>query len=137
LSCTEVTEAGLAEKLHQNTDSQSVRITHQTDNYNIVAISSRRFWQTAPLIIDLDLKPADIAARHLKNQEKTWTQEIRLSPRKQGIWNWQAGAFYSTSHYDELDDISVAGSRDLYRSDKQTDNYAVFGRLAYQGINNA
>jgi hypothetical protein len=39
--------------------------------------------------------------------------------------NAYAGAFYSSTQFAEQDDISVAGSRDLYRSDKQTDNYAV------------
>ncbi len=130
------TAAGLIEQLQQNTDSQTLRIAHQTDNYNVVSISSRRFWQMSPLVVDLDLKPADIASRHLKNQEEAWTQELRLSPKKQGVWNWQLGGFYSTAKFDELDNILVTGSRDIYWTDKKTDNYAVFGRLAYQGFAN-
>ncbi len=128
------TEAGLAEKLQQNADSQSLRIAYQTENYNLVSISSRRFWQMSPFIIDLDLKPTDIVSRYLNNQETTWTQEVRFSPKKQGIWLWQMGGFYSNSQLGELDNIGTPDSRDIYRTDKQIDNYTVFGRLAYQGI---
>jgi iron complex outermembrane receptor protein len=130
------TAAGLAEKLQQNADSQSLRIAYQTENYSVLSISSRRFWQLSPLIVDIDLQPADMVSRHLKNQETTWSQELRLSPKTQGIWQWQLGGFYSSTQFDELDDITVVGNRDLYRTDKQTDNYALFGRLAYQGIAN-
>jgi iron complex outermembrane receptor protein len=128
------TAAGLNEKLKQNADSQSVRIAYETENYKLVSITSRRFWAMSPFIVDLDLKPADIASRYLNNQESTWTQEIRFSPKKQGIWLWQVGGFYSNSQFREQDNIGTPDSRDLYRSDKQTDNAALFGRLAYQGI---
>ncbi|MDP2902946.1 MAG: TonB-dependent receptor [Methylovulum sp.] len=130
------TEAGLNEQLQQNADSQNLRIAHETDNYNLVSITSHRFWQMSPFIVDLDLKPLPIASRNLKNQDETWTQEVRLSPRKSGAWDWQLGGFFSTSQFLELDNIQTPGDLSKYWTDKHTENYAVFGRLAYQGISN-
>lgn len=129
-----VTEAGLNEQLQQNADSQNLRIAHETENYKLLSISSHRFWQLSPLSVDLDLKPLAIASRYLKNDEESWTQEVRLSPKKPGLWDWQLGGFFSTSQFDELDNILLTANRDVYLTDKQTENYAAFGRLAYQGF---
>lgn len=129
------TKANVPEKLQQNADSQSLRLAYEMENYNLLSISSRRSWQMLPFVVDLDLTPNNFAMRNLRNSETTWTQEVRLSPKKQGEWNWNVGGFYSTSQFDELDNI-VTSSKDVFWTDKQTDNYAVFGHLAYQGFEN-
>lgn len=128
------TEAGMNEQLQQNADSQTLRIVRQTESYKLLSISSHRFWQMSPLRIDLDLKPPPIASRNLTNDEETWTQEVRLSPKRQGLWDWQAGVYFSSSQFHEVDNILITDYLDVYRTEKQTENYAVFGRLAYQGF---
>ncbi|CAG0966775.1 hypothetical protein ARNL5_01340, partial [Anaerolineae bacterium] len=128
------TQAGLHERLKQNADSQSVRIEYNTDDYKLLSISSRRFWQNKPMIVDLDLRPRDSASRDLTNQNRTWTQEFRFSPKHKNLWDWHIGAFYSSEQYDEIDNLSFLNVRERYQTDKQTDNYALFGHLAYQGF---
>lgn len=130
------TKADLLEQLKQNSDSQALRIAYQNQNYKILSVTSRRFWNTKPLLIDLDLNPAPVAVRNLNLKNETWTQELRINPKTSADWDWQLGGFYSTTRYDENDNVSVPGSHDLYSTTIQTDNYALFGRLAYQAIAN-
>ena len=124
--------AGLKQSLKQNTDSQSLRVEYNTDNYKLLSISSRRFWQNTPMVVDLDLRPRDIASRYLSNQNETWTQEFRLSPKTKSFLDWNIGAFYSAEQYHELD----ANKNEVFDANKRTDNYAVFGHLGYKGIKN-
>lgn len=129
------TSANVHELLQQNADSQALRIAHQTENYNIVSISSRRFWQMTPFDIDLDLKPVPVAERNLGVKEETWTQEVRLSPKsKNRLWDWQLGGFYSNSQYAEHQDLTIAGNLDREWGNTQTDSYALFGNLSYKGF---
>lgn len=130
------TKAGLQEELKQNSDSQALRIAYQNDDFKILSVSSRRFWTMSPLRVDLDLNPPEIASRELQTQNETWTQEFRIAPKTVGDWNWQVGGFYANTHYNELDNISFPGSHTLYPNQIKTDDYAVFGHLAYQGIQN-
>jgi iron complex outermembrane receptor protein len=128
------TNADLSEQLKQNADSQSLRIAYQTENYNLLSVSSRRFWNMSPLLVDLDLNPFPAAMRNLNVKDETWSQEFRLSPKAHGVWDWHLGGFYSNNRYDEYDDLAAGGGRDLYAGVRRTDNYALFGKLAYQGF---
>jgi iron complex outermembrane receptor protein len=127
------TKANVSEKLQQNADSQSLRLAYELENYNLLSISSRRAWEMSPFVVDLDLTPNNFAKRNLGNSETTWSQEVRFSPKNQGVWNWNVGGFYSNAQFKEHDHI-VTSSDDKYWTDKQTDNYAIFGHLAYQGF---
>lgn len=126
--------AALKQSLKQNSDSQSLRIEYNTDNYKFLSISSRRFWQNSPMIVDIDLRPADIASRHFNNKNRTWTQEFRLNPKTKTAWDWTIGAFYSSEQYDELDNLKILTNHETFKGNKQTDNYALFGHLGYKGI---
>jgi iron complex outermembrane recepter protein len=130
------TRANLLEELKQNSDSQALRIAYQTDDYKILSVTSRRFWNMKPLLVDLDLNPVPAAMRNLNLENETWTQEVRINPKNSGDWDWHLGGFYSTHRYYENDDLNVPGSHDLYSNTIQTDNYALFGKLSYQGIKN-
>ena len=128
------TEANINEQLQQNSESQTLRIQHQTDALKWLSISSHRVWQTQPFIIDLDLLSLPIASRNFNSQDETWTQELRLTPKQVGAWAWSAGGFFSTAQYRERDHIQINQYLDNYWTVKQTENYALFGRLAYQGF---
>lgn len=128
------TEADLTEHLRQDSESQTLRVQHKTDDYNWLSVSSHRVWHTHPFIIDLDLRSLPIASRNLDNQDETWTQELRLTPKKTGAWDWSVGGFFSTAQYSEQDSIQITEFLDRYWTVKQTENYALLGHLAYQGF---
>jgi iron complex outermembrane receptor protein len=123
------------EKLKQQTDSEAIRIAYHGDDYELLSVSSRRFWQMNPRIMDLNLLPT-VLTRTQTAEETAWTQEFRLRPKDQySNWRWQTGLFYSNVEKHTVIDtlISTINSRvDLKKHD--TDSYAVFGQLAYQGI---
>lgn len=130
------TSANVHESLKQSVDSQSLRVAHQTDQFNIVSISNRRFWGMSPLDIDLDLRPAPNAERKLTMREDSWTQELRISPKiKNQNWSWLLGGFYSNAQYVEHQDLTILGSLDRERGIRLNNNYALFGNLTYRGFN--
>jgi outer membrane receptor protein involved in Fe transport len=74
-----------------------------------------------------------------RNQTSTnigWTQEFRLRPKdNHSVWQWQSGLFYSTNDKPAMGDVFLpAGIINVSLKKSQVDDYAVFGRLAYQGI---
>jgi iron complex outermembrane recepter protein len=123
------------EKLKQMADSQAIRLAYHGDDYELLSVSSRRFWQMNPRIVDLNLLPT-VFTRTQTAEETAWTQEFRLRPKNQySNWYWQTGLFYSNIEKHTVLDtlIATANSRvDLKKH--ATDSYAVFGQLAYQGI---
>jgi hypothetical protein len=84
----------VSEQLKQQTDSQAVRIAYNNDDYELLSVSSRRFWQT-PRVTDLNLIPT-VLTRTQTSVETSWTQGFRLLPKDQhSTWHWHTGLFYS------------------------------------------
>ncbi len=84
----------VSEQLRQQTDSQAIHIAYNNEDYELLSVSSRRFWQT-PRLNDLNLIPT-VFTRTQTTVETAWTQEFRLRPKNQyGTWNWHTGLFYS------------------------------------------
>jgi len=123
------------EKLKQRADSQALRIAYHADNYELLSISSRRFWQMAPLIADFNLLPT-LFTRFQDSTETAWTQEFRLQPKhNNGDWQWHIGLFYSDIAKHSSSDAFLPTSYTRNESKKRTiDNYAGFAQLSYQGI---
>ncbi|MCC2602371.1 TonB-dependent receptor [Sphingopyxis yananensis] len=83
---------------------------------------------------DYDASPAFIQAAKWTIPEKTFTQEINLTSKGGGRFNWVLGAFYlynsSEYHYN-----IAAGSNDysrLFDSRNKTNSYAVFADGTYE-----
>lgn len=125
------------EQLKQRADSQALRIAYNADNYELLSVTSRRFWQTNPRVVDLNLTPV----QYTRTQDATsqaWMQELRLrSKNKSSDWRWQAGLFYSNLNKDGKTDTLVSGFNTNLALKKSTVNdYAAFAQLSYQGIKN-
>jgi iron complex outermembrane receptor protein len=123
-----------SEQLKQQTDSQAVRIAYNNDDYELLSVSSRRFWQT-PRVTDLNLIPT-VFTRTQTTVETAWTQEFRLQPKnKYGTWNWHTGLFYSNvEKHGVTDTLVLKTNSHLDLKKHNIDSYAVFGQLAYQGF---
>lgn len=123
------------EQLKQQADSQAIRIAYNTDNYELLSVSSRRFWQMNPRVTDLNLTPT-VFTRTQTIIDTAWTQELRLQPKDQhSTWNWHTGLFYSNDEKHSVTDTLLLKANTRYDLKKlNTDNYALFGQLAYQGF---
>jgi iron complex outermembrane receptor protein len=123
------------EQLVQKTDNQSLRIAYNTDNYELLSVSSRQTWQMNPRVVDLNLTPTQYT-RTQNATETAWTQEVRLrSKDQQSTWLWHTGLFYSNTARHSVTDTVLSGSKlHIEQKKRDTDNYAVFGKLAYQGF---
>jgi iron complex outermembrane receptor protein len=124
-----------SEQLKQQADSQAIRIAYDTGNYELLSVSSRRFWQMNPRVTDLNLIPT-VFTRTQTVVETAWTQEFRLRPKDQhSDWNWNTGLFYTNNEKHSVTDTLVQAANSRIDLKKHTiDNYAVFGQLAYQGF---
>lgn len=127
--------SNVQEQLKQNTHSQSLRIGYQSDNYQLLSISSHRVWQMSPLVVDLDLTALPLGMRTVTANNETWTQEMRFSPKHQGIWDWQLTAFYAnTDNHSNENFIAKPFTNDLSIAHRSIDNYALAGHLGYGGF---
>ena len=123
------------EQLKQQTDNQAIRIAYDTGDYEVLSVSSRRFWHMYPHVTDLNLTPT-VYTRTQDVVETAWTQELRLRPKNQySTWNWHTGLFYSNVEKHGVTDILLLKADALFDLKKNnTNSYAVFGQLAYQGV---
>ena len=121
------------EKLKQQADSEAIRIAYHGDDYELLSVSGRRFWQMNPRVVDLNLLPT-VFTRTQNSVETAWTQEFRLRPKDQyNTWNWQAGLFYSNvEKHAVLDTLLLKANTRIALDKHVTDSYALFGQLAYQ-----
>ena len=124
-----------SEQLKQQADSQAIRIAYDTGDYELLSVSSRRFWQMNPRLTDLNLTPT-VYNRTQTVAETAWTQEFRLRPKDQhGTWNWHTGLFYSNDKkHSVIDTLILQANTHFDIKKNNVDNYAVFGQLAYQGF---
>ena len=126
----------VAAKLKQTSDNQALRIVYNSDDYELLSVSSRRSLQTSPFIADLNLLPSTLYTRNQTSTNIGWTQEFRLCPKDQySAWQWHSGLFYSTNDKPGVSNISLSTGNIITNLKKsQVDDYAVFGQLAYQGV---
>jgi iron complex outermembrane receptor protein len=130
--------SNVAAKLKQANDNQALRIAYNTDDYELLSVSSRQSWQMNPYVADPALLlPPPPYLRTQTAAETGYTQEFRLRPKDQhATWQWQSGLFYSTvDKHGVIDGLfPVTGHINTNLKKSQVDTYAVFGQLAYQGI---
>ncbi|MFM8333340.1 MAG: TonB-dependent receptor [Candidatus Methylumidiphilus sp.] len=124
-----------SEQLRQQTDNQALRIAYDSGDYEVLSVSSRRYWKMYPRVVDLNLTPT-VYTRTQDATETAWTQEFRLRPKNQrSTWNWHAGLFYGNTEKHSVTDTLIAKALTRFNlKDNTIDSYAVFGQLAYQGF---
>jgi len=129
------TRSEAAEQLVQKTDNQALRIAYNTDDYELLSVSNRQTWQMNPRVVDLNLTPAQYT-RTQSATETAWTQELRLRPKDQhSDWLWHTGLFYTNTARHSVTDTVLSGKNlHIEQKKRNTDNYAVFGKLTYQGF---
>ncbi|MEI6708263.1 MAG: TonB-dependent receptor plug domain-containing protein [Methylococcales bacterium] len=129
------TRSEVTEQLKQKTDNQALRIAYNSDDYELLSVSSRQTWQMNPRVVDLNETPTQYT-RTQSATETAWTQEMRLHPKDQRIdWLWHTGLFYSNiARHSVTDTVLLGNNNHIEQKKSDTDNYAVFGQLAYQGI---
>ncbi|MGH7958332.1 MAG: TonB-dependent receptor, partial [Opitutaceae bacterium] len=80
----------------------------------LIATTSRQDWDLDPASTDLDLGPISNAWSRVEQNEKLWTQEIRLESKPRANRSkWQAGLFFfdSTTEGDALRQFMVPPSQ--------------------------
>ena len=126
----------LAEQNKQASDTQALRIAYESDDYQWLSVTSHRFWKLSPLLFDLFVTPTPDSSLQFNFADETWTQEFRLTPKTKGDWDWQLGGFYSTTDFPNTAELKLPNFsvHDNWATQSRTDNYALFGHLAYQGF---
>ncbi|MDO9214962.1 MAG: TonB-dependent receptor [Methylococcales bacterium] len=129
------TRSEAAEQLKQQSNSEAIRIAYNTDNYELLSVSNRQSWQMNPRVTDLNLTPTQYT-RTQNATETAWTQEVRLRPKDQHTdWLWHTGLFYTNIDRHSVTDTTLLGNNNhIEQKKRDTDNYALFGKLVYQGV---
>lgn len=125
-------------KQEQNADSQALRIAYAGDGYEVLSVSSRRNWELNPLLLDADLTPVPFLAMRFKQDQYQYSQEFRIRSKKINTdWDWSAGVFASTGKINQKRLLTILEVfEDNTRARFEEDNYALFGQLSYNALNN-
>lgn len=124
------------EQLQQRSDYQALRVAYQFKDSELLSVSSRKTWKMQPREADLDLTPVSILTRQINIDEETLTQEFRWSSTlAESDWDWNLGGFFSNRQRTSFVDTLALGRRVIFDIKlRETESYAVFGHLAYQGF---
>ena len=71
----------------------SAQVDHDFGGAALTSITAYRK-QTSEALQDIDFTGADLANNDLRNNIKTFTQELRLASKSEGPFNWLVGGFY-------------------------------------------
>lgn len=128
--------SGINESLKQQSDSEAIRIAYDNDDYQLLSVSNRQFWQMNPRVVSLSLTPM-FSVRKQNFLETNWSQEFRLEPKKLNTnWNWHTGLFYSNNEKHNVTDTNILqNNMRIETKQRLMNNYALFGHLDYQGFN--
>lgn len=94
---------------HRTTDNQALRISYEGSKYKFLSVTSRRWWNLDPYIIDLDFTDAPFGSSHITQDQEIWSQELRFSTNDpSAAFQWNIGAYGSIST------INGTGLRRIY-----------------------
>lgn len=125
-------------KQEQNADSQALRIAYAGESYEVLSVTARRDWKLNPLLLDADLTPAPILVMQFNQDQYQYSQEFRIRSKNiNADWDWSAGVFASTSKINQGRLLTILEVfDDNTEAQFEEDNYALFGQLSYNALNN-
>ena len=118
---------------NSDSDIHSLRIDHQLGAYTLSAITGVTLFER-DFAADLDLTPAPLPATTMQMDDRTLSQEFRLTNDGQSALRWLAGLYFYQQETDV--DFSIGGSMMMPRTQRITHidqtGIAGFGQLAWQ-----
>ncbi len=128
------TLSGEQGNLDQDTNSQSLKISHQNQKFEVVSVTARRESDTA-FNADFDFSPQPFFFQKTELKQQQWSQEFRIKSFDESVWRWSLGLFFSNNATsgNQTNIISqIPDNLDLNKFDETA--YAAFGQISYQGF---
>ena len=85
------------EQVHTTVGGVSITGDYQLPFATLTSISAWRLWQFRPPQ-DSDQSPLDIYENEAISRDQQWSQEVRLTSTRKGLFDWQVGAFFFNQH---------------------------------------
>jgi iron complex outermembrane receptor protein len=122
---------------HLVTDNQALRISYEADTWKFLSVTSRRNWDLAPYIADLDFSAIPLGSLELYQDQELWSQEFRFSSNDPDrLLDWTAGAYFSTGEINGTGFRYVNFPNQVMTDTRhriEEDMFALFGSVAYKG----
>ncbi|HIG82790.1 MAG TPA: TonB-dependent receptor [Verrucomicrobiales bacterium] len=130
----------------QNAQSQSLRMSYESDELNFLSVTSRRNWEISPYHFDLDFGPNPGNESKIYQEQDSVSQEFRFSSANNTTLEWTGGAYFGETELDGNTKRNfiiplppqfgggfapVSTTTDYILSENA---YALFGQITYNGI---
>jgi len=130
----------------QNAQSQSLRMSYQSDELNFLSVTSRRNWEISPYHFDLDFGPNPGNDSKIYQEQDSVSQEFRISSNNNSTLEWTGGAYFGETELDGNTKRNfiiplppqfgggfapASTTTDYILSENA---YALFGQITYNGI---
>ena len=130
----------------QDAQSQSLRMSYESDELNFLSVTSRRNWEISPYHFDLDFGPNPGNESKIYQEQDSISQEFRFSSNNNPTLEWTGGAYFGETELDgntRRDFIiplppqfgggfaPASTTTDYILSEN---SYALFGQITYNGI---
>ncbi|MBT7980976.1 MAG: TonB-dependent receptor [Akkermansiaceae bacterium] len=130
----------------QDAQSQSLRMSYESDELNFLSVTSRRNWEISPYYFDLDFGPNPGNESEIYQEQDSISQEFRFSSNNNSTLEWTGGAYFGETELDgntRRDFIiplppqfgggftPASTTTDYILSEN---SYALFGQITYNGI---
>ena len=130
----------------QDAQSQSLRMSYESDELNFLSVTSRRNWEISPYHFDLDFGPNPGNESKIYQEQDSISQEFRFSSNNNSTLEWTGGAYFGETELDgntRRDFIiplppqfgggfaPASTTTDYILSEN---SYALFGQITYNGI---
>ncbi|MDB4720827.1 TonB-dependent receptor [Verrucomicrobiales bacterium] len=130
----------------QDAQSQSLRMSYESDELNFLSVTSRRNWEISPYHFDLDFGPNPGNESKIYQEQDSISQEFRFSSNNNSTLEWTGGAYFGETELDGntrrdfIIPIPPQFGGGFTPASTTTDyilsenSYALFGQITYNGI---
>ncbi|NCG28133.1 MAG: TonB-dependent receptor [Verrucomicrobiales bacterium] len=130
----------------QDAQSQSLRMSYESDELNFLSVTSRRNWEISPYHFDLDFSPNPGNDSTIYQEQDSISQEFRFSSNNNSTLEWTGGAYFGETELDGNTKRNfiiplppqfgggfapASTTTDYILSENA---YALFGQITYNGI---
>jgi len=110
----------------QEGDGQNLKILYKGDNFNLLSITGRRFYENH-MLRDSITSPVDDGVNDLTYSSDLISEELRItSPENQGAFEWLGGVYLFKEK--NVTDIDLPSLNEVRDTDMDTRGYAAFGQ---------
>jgi iron complex outermembrane recepter protein len=116
-------------------DQQYLTIERELDGFRLISITNRNDWNMDPNRLDLDLNVAAntffTATSLIEQEQKEWSQEIRLEAEEGSALDWTLGFFYADNEIEgkATRNLIFMGFEQITTYSLDSENHALFASV--------